>query len=492
MEEIGRTLQKSGRRALTPLVRKLWREKNGELISKYAYLLDFFEDEGWVEQLVQIALKRRDLGDEGKSALLAALQNTGIDITVPPFTAILDGLGGIFRERLPLLLEKGEEGALAFLDEFVYSSPEARRAMIRDLATVADPRVLSLFEILLRFDSQPTVKESLLALGRVRMPGAATLLQMFRHEGEPALVDAAERSLRRLRFLGIEPDRTSPDEEYFQFYRASATPLDGAGNRAVRISRWREDQRIDTLILMLNDVKGVRDAYGYTALTAEETDELSAETGEELNFVEVASDYALVLIRDALFRSKGAEFPLPPDYYLYLRMFRCDELKPAANVPTFAGYDLERLAVSAEMTADSAALLDDDCFDEWFLGDRRIYDVAEAWNRLEEEGEQDLAGEFELLIERCCSDIVVDSLHSITRRLFLTADFILQSGRSQSVVEKALATAIQLADWKLPLHLHPFIRRYVLESIQAAREALAEGYDIRRYPDDDEDFESWD
>ncbi|HLO25282.1 MAG TPA: HEAT repeat domain-containing protein, partial [Geobacteraceae bacterium] len=59
MEEIGVKLQKSGKRALSPIVRKLWREKNGDLISKYTYLLDFFDDEVWIDQLVQIAIKRR-------------------------------------------------------------------------------------------------------------------------------------------------------------------------------------------------------------------------------------------------------------------------------------------------------------------------------------------------------------------------------------------------------------------------------------------------
>ncbi len=36
MEEIGVKLRKSGKRALSPLVRRLWREKNSDLISKYA------------------------------------------------------------------------------------------------------------------------------------------------------------------------------------------------------------------------------------------------------------------------------------------------------------------------------------------------------------------------------------------------------------------------------------------------------------------------
>src|ERR1017187_9389478 len=78
IEEIGAKLKKSGKRALSPLVRRLWRERSGDLISKYAYLLDFFEEDVWLDQLIQIALRRRDLEEEGKAALLAALEGYGI------------------------------------------------------------------------------------------------------------------------------------------------------------------------------------------------------------------------------------------------------------------------------------------------------------------------------------------------------------------------------------------------------------------------------
>ena len=35
MERVGALLQKAGKRALSPLLRKLWREKNGDIINRY-------------------------------------------------------------------------------------------------------------------------------------------------------------------------------------------------------------------------------------------------------------------------------------------------------------------------------------------------------------------------------------------------------------------------------------------------------------------------
>ena len=59
MERIGRRLQKSGKRALSPLVRKLWREQNGTAIYRYTCMLDFFDASAWMDQLIQITLQRK-------------------------------------------------------------------------------------------------------------------------------------------------------------------------------------------------------------------------------------------------------------------------------------------------------------------------------------------------------------------------------------------------------------------------------------------------
>lgn len=110
MEEIGKRLQKSGKRALSPIVRKLWREKSGDLISKYTYLLDFFDDEVWIDQLIQIAIKRKDLEDEGKEALLDTLEEYGVDVHEPPFSLLAAQDGSSLHKALPKMLDKGKTG----------------------------------------------------------------------------------------------------------------------------------------------------------------------------------------------------------------------------------------------------------------------------------------------------------------------------------------------------------------------------------------------
>jgi hypothetical protein len=46
-------------------------------------------------------------------------------------------------------------------------------------------------------------------------------------------------------------------------------------------------------------------------------------------------------------------------------------------------------------------------------------------------------------------------------------------------VERVLAAAASIAAGRIPLTRHPFLQRLALESMDMAREALAEGYDLR-------------
>ena len=82
-------------------------------------------------------------------------------------------------------------------------------------------------------------------------------------------------------------------------------------------------------------------------------------------------------------------------------------------------------------------------------------------------------------------------MERISSRLLLTADLMRHSGKEPALVGKTVATACSLVKYELPYHYHPFLRRFALESMDMAREALTEGYDLRQHGDgtDDDDWE---
>lgn len=85
IERIGRRLQRSGERALPPLVRRIWREHDQERMYRYTCMLDYFDEAAWLDQIVSVTLKRKDLAEDGRLPLLDLLQDYGVDTTQPPF-----------------------------------------------------------------------------------------------------------------------------------------------------------------------------------------------------------------------------------------------------------------------------------------------------------------------------------------------------------------------------------------------------------------------
>lgn len=488
MEEIGGKLKKAGRRALVPLVRCLWREKDGELLTKYAYLLDFFDDDAWLDQLIQITLKRTDLGEEGRSALLAALESYGIDVASPPFSHMLADVSGPLSVTLPRLFDKGEAGYLCILDDFVNYDLEVQLGLIRELPTVKDERVLPLLDMLLGFEMPEVVAETLTALGRVRLPGAVRLLREYLATGDPALCEIAARSLKRLGFLGLDTSLQPEPPLYDGFHAVFITPIDGSGNRSAWICR-PAGERLDAVYLQIHETRGMLDALSYTGMNAEEFDRLMEEVGREERLLTVKPETALLVIRDSLNLNRENQFPYPPEFYLRRAMFKDLEIIPSPYIPDFPGYNLEEIASSARLVKESPQLLDNDYLEGWLLADRRVYDFADQWNSLEEGDGRDAWQGRELLLRKICAEMVKPEIERLSRRLLLTADLMQRTGAEREDVERALAAGLSIASKRVSCHTHPFLRRLGQDSIEAACDALAEGFDMRLQPDSD--TEEW-
>ncbi|HEY5973494.1 MAG TPA: HEAT repeat domain-containing protein [Geobacteraceae bacterium] len=485
MDEIGALLQKAGRRAVTPLVRKLWREQNGTLISKYAYLLDFFDDRYWFDQLVQITLRRRDLAEEGKAAFLAVLENCGIDVSVPPFVKLLAEVSGPLGVTLPRLLDKGEEGLLCFMEDFAGAPREIQLAIIRELPVVADPRMVTLLGLLAGFDDHELVEETIGALGRVRLPAAVSLLKQLRRDSELRYQPLITRSLRRLGFLGIKGCVTPVQQ--LPFHSAFASPVDGAGYRLVWLARLTAVDRLAVIYLQLHDKVGIKGVWGESDLAVADYEGLLTETVQEEGVYQVAPEYALQLLRDALQTNRQQALPVPPEFYVRRAMFTSRELAPAPHLPAPAPSG----PLPAGVLAAAPQLFEEDLFGGWYLANRQVYDLADEWLALEKSATQrSLAAGIESIVERFCRDLLVPQASQLSQRLLLNAELMEQAGLDRELTELTRFVADSLADYRQPGHFHPFLRRFAMESLITAREALAEGYDLRDHPEDeDEDWE---
>jgi hypothetical protein len=496
MERIGRRLQKSGKRALSPLVRKLWREQNGTAIYRYTCMLDFFDASAWMDQLIQITLQRKDLEEDGKLALLDVLHDSGIDVTAPPFAA-MTGYGSPTMEGfVEDCLKDGERGLVRFIDSFLDVADEFRERMMQCLSENATAEAVALLEILLSFEKQEIVSEAIRALGRTRSGYALDVLGRAetRYEGDLAVL--IRRSILRLSFTGIRDSLELPHsfQQPLPFQEVFAGPVDFYGSRTLWFS-WRlNDDSFAAMLILTGETDGMLNAISYRMKDEKEYGHILKDVAGGEMLTPVEPDYALASLRDALHISREGGFYLPPDFYVDMRLFRPDSLKPEAYIPRFKLKHLEDIVDKiAGYVATSNDLLDEPGLEGWLLTETALYDAADRFNSLEMNGggpDTVPPEALEAEISRCCDDFIVPRRAVIIKRLLLTADFLQQIEGDESMVQKTLATALSLVGGFLPDNRHPFVRRLILDSVDAARQTLAEGYDPRLeegYEDDDFD-----
>lgn len=493
MERIGRRLQKSGKLALRPLVRKLWREQNGTTIYRYTCMLDFFDASAWMDQLIQITLQRKDLEEDGKLALLDVLHDSGIDVTAPPF-ASMTGYGASSLEGFTDdCLRDGERGLVRFIDSFLDVADEFRDRMIRRLSENSSAEAIALLEILLSFEKPEIVREAILALGRAKNGFALDVLGRAEARHEADHLALIRRSVRRLSFVGIRESIKLPHsfQQPLPLLDVHAGPIDFYGSRSLWFS-WRlDDKAFAAMLVLTGETDGMLNAVSYRMKDEKEYGHVLKDvTGGEM-LMPVEPEYALASLRDALHRSREGGFYLPPDFYVDMRLFRPDALKPEVYVPRFSLAHLEEIVEKIPgYIASSNDLLDHPGLEGWVLTETAVYDVAERFIALEtsEGSETDQSKALEAEIARCCDELIFPRRVEIIKRLLLTADYLQQINADETVVQQTLATAFSLVGGFLPACRHPFIRRLLLDSVEAARQTLEEGYDPRLEEgfDDDE------
>jgi hypothetical protein len=493
MEKIANVVEKAGRPALPPLLRRLRKATSSSVIARYLYLLDFFEDDSWLDELVRITLKRNDLEIDAKTVLLAGLERSGIDIEELPFSRLLEDVGSSSPVGLDALLARGEAGFVSFMEDFVGYSSEAQIAMVRLLATMTGAAAESFLEILLGYSDREIVQEAIISLGRIRRQSAATVLLRYLQHGDGVFRSLAERSLKRLSFLGILPKPEDVQVCDTPFHLAAASPIEGSGFRSLWLSRWNGKGGLDVLVLQTHETCGITDAAGYGDLTLTGHDELFSEAVVEESLLKISVDYAHVLLRDAQYLNNEKGFPVPPEFYVWRRILQTCDMAPEPFIPEFTSFKFDEIVASTFLFETGDTLLDEDCFAGWFPSTGRVFDIADELVELQENETSGLSEKsLAVLLKQFMLEVITPEKNRIARRLFLIADLMLKTGKERELIERILAAALHLINEDVPYLENPFLRRFALDSLSFARDALADGYDPRQNELEWGDDELWD
>lgn len=493
MERIGRRLQKSGRRALPPLVRRLWKERDRERLYRYTCMLDFFDATVWMDQLVALTLKRRDLAEDERIPLLEILQDYGVDVSVPPFARQTLSSSGL-NDFLDGCLQEKDWGLVRFMDRFLGADEPLREQLVKRLGTRHElgAEAAACLRMLAHFEFSEVAGQAIEALGTLRHGCALTVLHELQYLTVDGLQPRIERSKRRLGFVGIHQQESLPAHLSAprKLIAVQASPLDAQGLSTLWFSWQMADQSHTGLVLQISERDGVMQAIASRFQGSKDHDEYLDEVNAEEGMFPLDSSYGVKLLRDALLRSIEHNYYLPPDLYASRYLFGNDvDLRPQGHLPSFDAALLDGLTERlAFHLVNSEILLDEPFFEGWLFYDPAVYAIAESLGTTDlEHCSPDEQTPF---VERFCAEVIEPDKSGIVRRLLLMADFMLQTGCRSGIIQRTLAVSLSLAGAPLPLARHPFIRRLALDSIAMAAQSLAEGVDPRRQPGfDDEEWE---
>ena len=456
-----------------------------EMLEIVTYALEQIEEPELVDPLIEILLDA-SVREEVKLRIIPILEHY-IDTMDPEFAEILadafDDIEGIMRKSTMNMLDSIQENdeALAFLlQNFQEVPPEARIDFVKQFGETKDERAVKVLEILAKVDDKDAARESVKYLGRIKSPKAyAALERIIADTDDEEITQQAEKALQRLRLLEVKPDpqKEGVITELGDIYRVVMSAMDGTGSRMLLIARKLKgkETELETVNLMLNTAVGIKDCYGATNMHRREFDQMVREMRREIGAIRVDYDYALTLIRDALFGNKEIEGPIPTEFHLWKRVLGDADIAPEKYVPKFDSVDLEALRSDTELLEEAHDLHDLEEFANWLEQSPKTHEYYEKLDELMGRySGRTLDRKIDILLKGYAREVFEPQRDFIRRNLELSADFLFRQPDRELDAQIALAAALNLES-DLPLHKHPFIERMMEDSLEMAEISLLPG-----------------
>lgn len=479
LESIGLAIRETGRRGSELIVRRLWSERRAEAIRRYTYLLDFFEDDDlWMDELIEIALTRRDLDEEGRNALYQALEEFGVDTRSLPLENI-PPLGSISaHEVIGALLDAGTRGTARVIADIFALDPEFRPGVIEELSQIEDPRVADLLYVLTSIDDPDISTAAVKTLCRIRSSRSRALLSdLAQFVPDHTLRAMAERGERRLAFQGV-PEPREEDRVTVPSVSAYAGCPDSNGTFDLLMVIETVPGRTSLLFTQLHEENGMVAAMVDTDISDEARLRKFEEFRVGSEIIPIPRQFAFELIRDAIARTREQEMFLPPDYYALRWKLRGAD-QPFERRPERRVFP-ESPSLRRHWFLPSRPILDSPFFGVMLELSATTYDLAEKWLQSEGAHGGGLSPRVvETYVDQLIDEVIAPKLDRIPGRLLLAAEILERSGGHDSLVRSTLTEAAILQEGTVSPHRSPFIRRLAFESLCAAREGLTEGYDPR-------------
>ncbi len=508
------------------------RNCDDDMSSVVAYALEYMDDPALIDPLMDIFIDP-SVREDIKLRMLSIFEHYGIDTNTPEFSEIIvdafDDIEDMMRKNTMKMLDsiQQDDEAIGFLLENCQEcSPEERLAMVEQFGETKDERAVKILEIFAQVDDIAVAQEAIKYLGKIESPKAYVALErILANDNVQEIRQQAERSLRLLQLMRVTPDthteqraQVPPDEIGInpaipgsgvreaisaepsreiaslrsqrqrigggEIYKAVISFIDGNSSRVLWVARWNDEKKdLETLNLMLNTHVGIKDCYGTTHVSRREFDGMVRTMREEIDSAVLDYDYALTLIKDAIYQNRESGNAIPIEFALWKRVLKQDDITPERYIPRFQNSvpNLLELQNDEDILEESYYLHDLDDFSSWFDQSPVTYNYWEQLEALIDKYRgKTLDRKIDALLKQYVAEVFEPQREVIKRNLEMSADILFRQNNRADEAQIALSAALNLTEESsLPLHEHPFIERMIEESLEMAEINLSYGFDVR-------------
>ena len=291
------------------LVKELKKENPEERCQIIFCILHELADKNATETALLAELASPALSDKIKSQIINVLRALGNHLNYDDYLKYLDNPEEIIDADTTRLLANAiinPEAQIDFLD-FINALPLKEGKMLLDslnndyagdsLANILSPLIIAQPCSELAFEAIKNIGESKSELA------LRTLNYLIENVSDLKVKAHAQKSINVLRLSGVKEDHT--DEFYAEIltkspvYRCFTNLPDGHGNIGIIFSRKNEDELIQMFSVVVNDIDGIVDCFGFNEISDGEFSRIASKFFSNDEIIEISPEFCKFLLTNA-------------------------------------------------------------------------------------------------------------------------------------------------------------------------------------------------
>ncbi len=388
-----------------------------------SFLINELVDKEKIETRFFETLANPKIKDSIKAKIVMFLREIGKHVNYEQYLTYFENPDEIIDIDTVKLLENAKinpEAQIDFLDFINALADPEKEMLVESLANDYDGDNLAniLIPLVLTNPYSNIAQIAIKSLGESKSNLAYPLLaSLVENIDNPAVRANAQKSMSLLRLSGVKEDVTG---EYYKklladtpVYRCFVNFPDGHGNTGMIFSRKNKNSFIQMFAVVINDIDGIIDCFGFNEITEEEFDRITNKFYSNDKVAEVDESLCKYLLHNAekISRLKYEEIPYE---YAAWSMITKD-----VNYQEFdLKQGLNSICLNDELLKQ---LYDKNYFDKWFFDTAHNEDFAKIIDKIADNKLCDIK-EIEKIIEEGKNTVFCENFMKIfDNRLLLTA-----------------------------------------------------------------------